>query len=92
MHIRLTPQHEELIRSKIASGEYRDPSEVVEDALRLMDERDRMAALRAALAIGDAQIARGETILWTPELLNEIIREAEEEDRLGLPIRDDVKP
>jgi antitoxin ParD1/3/4 len=79
MQIHLSQELEDLIQRKIASGEYHDPSDVIEDALRRLDEHDRMAELRAALAVGDAQIARGETIPWTRELLNEIAREADED-------------
>jgi len=42
MNINLTPQLEELVRQKVASGLYTSASEVVHDALRLMDEKDRL--------------------------------------------------
>ena len=42
MNVNLTPQLEELVRSKVASGMYTSASEVVREALRLMDERDRL--------------------------------------------------
>jgi antitoxin ParD1/3/4 len=42
MNINLTPQLEELVRSKVASGLYTSASEVVREALRLMDEQDRL--------------------------------------------------
>lgn len=42
MNISLTPQLEEMIRQKVDSGLYKSASEVVREALRLMDERDRM--------------------------------------------------
>ena len=38
----LTPQLEELVRSKVHSGMYTSASEVVREALRLMDEQDRL--------------------------------------------------
>lgn len=41
MNVSLTPQLEELIRSKVSSGMYTSASEVVREALRLMDEQDR---------------------------------------------------
>lgn len=62
------------------------------DGLRLREERDRFRRLQAAIASADAQFARGEVTTWTPETLQELIREADEADRLGLPISDDVQP
>lgn len=41
MNVNLTPQLEELVRSKVNSGLYTSASEVVREALRLMDEQDR---------------------------------------------------
>ena len=42
MNVNLTPQLEDLVRSKVASGLYTSASEVVREALRLMDEQDRL--------------------------------------------------
>ena len=42
MNVNLTPQLEELVRAKVGSGLYSSASEVVREALRLMDERDRL--------------------------------------------------
>lgn len=42
MNVNLTPQLEELVRAKVASGLYSSASEVVREALRLMDEQDRL--------------------------------------------------
>ena len=42
MNVNLTPQLEELVRSKVKSGMYSSASEVVREALRLMDEQDRL--------------------------------------------------
>lgn len=42
ININLTPQLEEMVRQKVATGLYTTASEVVQEALRLMDERDQM--------------------------------------------------
>ena len=42
MNVNLTPQLEELVRAKVDSGMYSSASEVVREALRLMDEQDRL--------------------------------------------------
>ena len=46
MNVNLTPQLEELVRSKVHSGMYTSASEVVREALRLMDEQDRLRKAR----------------------------------------------
>ncbi|MFZ5453501.1 MAG: type II toxin-antitoxin system ParD family antitoxin [Thermodesulfobacteriota bacterium] len=46
MNISLTPQLEELVRKKVESGRYGSASEVMRAALRLLEERDRLQALR----------------------------------------------
>jgi antitoxin ParD1/3/4 len=46
MNVNLTPHLEDLVRRKVASGLYNSASEVMRDALRLMEEHDQMRALR----------------------------------------------
>jgi len=46
MNISLTPQLEELVKAKVASGLYGSASEVLREALRLLEERDRINAIR----------------------------------------------
>jgi antitoxin ParD1/3/4 len=46
MNVNLTPQLEELVRAKVNSGMYTSASEVVREALRLMDEQDRLRQLK----------------------------------------------
>lgn len=46
MNVNLTPQLEELVRAKVDSGMYSSASEVVREALRLMDEQDQLRRAR----------------------------------------------
>ena len=46
MNISLTPQLEEMVKRKVASGLYGSASEVMREALRLLEERDRLHAMR----------------------------------------------
>lgn len=92
MNISLTPQLEAMIRQKVESGLHDDASEVVREALRLLEERDRRERLRDAIAAADEQFARGEYHTWTADSIQRLIREADAEERQGLPIRDDVLP
>ena len=92
MIVQLSPRTEALIREQIAGGRFATADEVVQEALRLLDERDRRDRLRAALAVGDEQYARGQVVPWTPDFMQRLMVEAEERTRQGLPVKDDVKP
>ncbi|MDR6860796.1 type II toxin-antitoxin system ParD family antitoxin [Variovorax guangxiensis] len=46
MNVNLTPQLEEMVRTKVSSGMYTSASEVVREALRLMEEQDRLRAAK----------------------------------------------
>jgi antitoxin ParD1/3/4 len=59
----LGPHYEAFVKGQLSSGRYNNKSEVVRDALRLMEERERrMAALDAAITRGlaDANVGRVE--------------------------------
>ncbi len=86
MPIHVSPDLEERIREKVESGQYDDPSDVIRAAMRLLDTRDRkLQELRALVAEGLAAAERGEAHELTPELWEEIEREADEMIRLGIP-------
>jgi antitoxin ParD1/3/4 len=54
---------ETFIKNEIASGRYGSASEVVRDALRVLEERkSKLDALRAHLAQGAVQAASGEFV------------------------------
>ncbi len=74
MNIVLSRQSEELIQQMVDSGRYRSADEVLEEALLVLDEQLRLERLRAAIAIGDEQIERGEYEFLTPELRDEMDR------------------
>lgn len=42
MNVNLTPQVEDLVRTKVGSGTYTSASDVVREALPLMDEQYRL--------------------------------------------------
>ena len=46
MNFALSPELEDLIRRKVASGAYPSPAQLVEEALLLLEERDHVVALR----------------------------------------------
>lgn len=64
MHVSLTPKLEELVREKVESGLYNNASEVIREALRLMQEHDeirrlKLERLRDELAKGEADLGAG---------------------------------
>ena len=92
MSITLSPEAEARIHELVEEFDYSGPEAVVDEALRVLEERDKYARLKAAIAVGIEQIERGEAIPWTPDLLDQLKREAEEDVRLGRPFDDDVIP
>jgi antitoxin ParD1/3/4 len=92
MNVSLTPQLEAMIRERIASGRYNNANEVVREALRLLDERDRLEHLRSLLAVGAEDERRGDLVEFTPELLEGIYRRAEERFQRGEEPDPDVCP
>jgi antitoxin ParD1/3/4 len=60
-NVNLPEKLDQFITAKVASGEYANASEVMRTALRLLEKEEReyeekMAALRVAIAEGDASI------------------------------------
>jgi antitoxin ParD1/3/4 len=64
MNVSLTPELEQLVHLKVQSGRYTSASEVVREALRLMEERDQVQAMqkdeiRKKIAAGMASLRAG---------------------------------
>jgi len=65
MNVSLTPELEQLVQLKVQSGRYTSASEVVREALRLMEARDQMQALhkdavREKIAAGMTSLRAGQ--------------------------------
>ena len=78
MSVILTPELEAMIRERVDSGRYHDASDVVQEALRLLEEHERLEHLRALLEVGRQDDLRGDLATCTPELMDNIYRRAEE--------------
>ena len=91
MSIALDPRTEERIRKLVDTGRYPDANAVVDEALRILEaqERTRFEENRALILAGRNS---GEGVVMTDEEWIKIEQEADEADRLGLPIRDEVQP
>ena len=67
MDITFKPEEEHLIQEKLKSGKYATAYEVIIEALRLLEERDKqydkwLEETRGKVAVGIAQLDRGEGI------------------------------
>lgn len=67
MNVSLTPQLEKLVKDEIRSSRYSSASEVVRDALRLLQDRrkahqQRLEGLRREISVGIRKADNGETI------------------------------
>ncbi|MBM0744455.1 type II toxin-antitoxin system ParD family antitoxin [Phormidium sp. CLA17] len=65
MNVSLTPELEQYVHGKVKSGRYLSASEVVREALRLLEDRDRLreiqlAKLQKEIAIGVEKGDQGE--------------------------------
>jgi len=66
MNVSLTPALEDFVSRKVSSGRYGSASEVVREALRLLEDRDRIrdaqiGELRVEIEKGQRQLDAGET-------------------------------
>jgi antitoxin ParD1/3/4 len=69
MNVNLTPHLEDMVRQKVASGLYTSSSEVVREALRLMEEQDRIRDIKLKQLQQDIRdgLNSGESTQWNPE-------------------------
>src|SRR5579859_1121593 len=77
MNISLTPHLEEMIREKIASGSYNSASEVVREALRLMEQEDQLRSLKLQKLRHDVQegLDSGPSVVFDPREIKRLARE-----------------
>ena len=67
MNVNLTPELEKIVHTRVRSGRYNSASEVVREALRLLEERDQvrklqLQELRKKINEGWASLERGEGV------------------------------
>ena len=86
MNISLTPELEELVNHKVASGMYHSASEVIREGLRLLREQDvireiRRQELRKDIQKGMDSVARGEFTEYDRDSLPTLAAEVKAEGR-----------
>jgi antitoxin ParD1/3/4 len=69
LNVNLTPQLEEMVRQKVSGGLYNSASEVVREALRLMEAQDRMRNIKLEQLRQDIQegLDSGDPTPWDAE-------------------------
>lgn len=77
MNVSLTPELEELVHERVRSGRYTSASEVVREALRLLNDRDevrraRLDEIRGKVDEGLRALERGE-VRDGDEVIDEIL-------------------
>ncbi len=73
MKVNLSPQLEAMVKAKVASGRYTSASEVVREALRLMERQDQLKELQLEQLRQEIQngLTSGEPMAWNPEAIND---------------------
>ena len=89
MNVSLTPTLEELVQRKVATGLYNSASEVIREALRLLEERDemrkmRLGTLRKEISVGLDQLERGEVSEYHDRSLNTLATDIKAKGRKRL--------
>lgn len=86
MNVSLTPQLEKLVQEKVASGLYNSASEVVREALRLLEDKDRLRRLRfeelkKQVAAGVDALDRGDYIELDEQGMKEYLEDVNKRGR-----------
>ncbi len=78
MNISLSKQMEQFVRTKVSSGSYNNNSEVVREALRLMQdfEKVKLEQLRSLLDEGEGQIAKGQYTQYKADQIDKLLDES----------------
>jgi antitoxin ParD1/3/4 len=73
MNINLTPHLEDIVRKKVASGSYASASEVIREALRLMEAQDSHRSAKLAQLKQDINegLESGDPIPWSSEQIKQ---------------------
>ena len=82
---------EERIQRQIESGRYADASEVLAQALALMERRENLLLMKALIAEAEESIARGEVYEMTDEFWDEVWDEAMAMDP-NTPVPEHLRP
>ena len=68
MALQLSPRIQRQISEKVASGKYPDADAVIEIALTLLSDQEKLQHVRDILSEASAQVERGEAVEFTAEV------------------------
>jgi antitoxin ParD1/3/4 len=76
MNISLTPKLEDFVRAKVKTGDYNNASEVIREALRVLQEREadrrlQIGALKRLIREGEES---GPPVAWNPQAIKKKAR------------------
>ncbi len=95
MNVHLTPELEQLVQNKVKTGRYNSASEVMREALRLMEERDlAKVEIRKKIAAGVAS-AKASRLIDGDAFFDQMETELDEEIRAeeeGSKIEGNIRP
>ena len=80
----LTPKIEQLIRERLQTGSYQSATDVLEDALDALVERENFEAIRAELRHADEQLAHGEYTEYDESTIQKLAEEVKTRARAHL--------
>ena len=87
MTVDIPPEHQEFVKDAIARGEFKTESEVIGEAFRLLEERERrLDALRADIQLGLDQLDSGDCTEYDEDTLKEFFEQVKAEGRTTLEI------
>lgn len=95
MNITFASKDEAYIRQMVEEGYYSNATELIRDAVRRLREANKIEydnPMYAAVAIGEEQYARGQYKKYTPELFEEIQRNADKKLKQGKKPKPEVIP
>jgi antitoxin ParD1/3/4 len=72
MNVSLTPELEKIVAARVSSGRYASASEVIREALRLLEERDQLNHLRHEVRLGIEQLDQGRKRSFNAQTLKRI--------------------
>lgn len=91
MNVYLGEHYEEFIRKQVATGKYASAAEVIRDALREKEQKLNDEYVRGLLAEAIDDVNHGRVYVMTPDFWDQVERDADEDERNGVPIPDHVK-
>ncbi len=92
MNVSLTPELEAMVRGKVESGSYASASEVIREALRIMEREEKRRILIEAVNQAYDEVEQGKTLEFTRETFERMKAQAKADALAGLPVDDFVKP